>query len=199
MQKNPEFITYDGVDDDKMYSKKVLDKIIDGIEIDYTKHTTVCEFITQIFRERTINQIVQELIMKQNIVLRLFEKHLHGTKLKFPCSGSIFPINVVGEDGKNNITHDYTGSYHLNMTLPYNQGDLIYEQGKLRLYIQRVKNSKQGIMFTQTIYDEWVKALVADCNAECKFTFPFQLPKTPQLSFSADDEYLVNILFKKIL
>lgn len=196
LQKNPKFIT-DGVDDDKMYRQKVLDKILDGIETDSTLHIPVCEFVTQLFRERTIYQIVQELIMKQNIILRLFEKHLNGTKLKFPCSGSIFPLQV-NLNGKQHITHDYTGSYHLNMTLPYKRVDLLDEQKQLISYIQRVEKSKQDIVFTGESYDEWVKRQLANCNDACKYTFPVQLPhvQLPHTHLSADDEYLLLRLEK---
>lgn len=162
-------------DDLALYSNKELDLrevvtkvILPSIHDDATTTYGVSEFTTpfsySLYRNNKIYQVVFETVLKQMIIKRLLE-YQSGYKLEYPKIGTIFPIMVEGSTilNKRGITIDYSGSYHINLSLPYNESLLESEKLQYEKYRNKVEHivtpadtRNMGISFKnyeKTVYD----------------------------------------------
>lgn len=100
--------------------------IIKNITADTTLSINVPEFKNEYYKNLKIKDSVMEIKLQQNIVKRSI-KILTGSDVYYPKIGSIFPLFSKDDDG---FILDYTGSYHLNLSLPYDRLLLRKEEKK---------------------------------------------------------------------
>lgn len=94
-----------------------LRDVVESCGIDTNLNSDVIEYITSVPLNRNIDSYIEEIILKQKII-KILHEDLFRTKIVFPSRGSIFPVK---EHEKSDIYLDYTGSYHLNLSLPYSK------------------------------------------------------------------------------
>ena len=97
------------------YTKEQIIQILfESIHTDSTIQLKVPEFVTPdiYYANKPISIIVQEMVIKQKIILEM--NRLENTPTIYAPYGFIYPIESDGE-----YYIDYGGSYHLNMSLPY--------------------------------------------------------------------------------
>ena len=112
------------------------------LHIDGTNTSEVIEFVTNNYKNRTITNYILEIDILQKILL-IMMVDITGTPKIYPNYGAIFPLY------NNDKYHlDYTGSYHLNLSLPYSISLLTKEE---ELYNQ-YKN-KVNILVDQYIFE----------------------------------------------
>ena len=109
--------------DDSTSVTKIYENITKNLHIDGTNKRTVLEFVTEHYENLTIREITQQLQLKQSVVLKALEVRDNSSGYAYPVIGSVFPITTIPNGCI--YTHDYTGSYHFNMTLPYNKEEII--------------------------------------------------------------------------
>ena len=123
--------------------KKVVISMVQSIHEEGSLFMVVPEFVSPLWENRTIDQNVSELVLKQKIVLELIGL-TESQSLRYPSVGSIFPLNITTEtDSPAKYVVDYTGSYHLNLSLPYPR-DLIASENDH--YVENHQDRISGIM-----------------------------------------------------
>lgn len=102
---------------DFMGKNKFLEQdIFQKIQKDFAKYENweILEFTNQKWKNRTITESVNEIDLLQEITIQYLRLYT-GIKFKYPIYGSLFPLQQ--ETGKYIL--DYSGSYHINISLPY--------------------------------------------------------------------------------
>lgn len=93
---------------------ELLQKLLEETHEDGTNTFSADEFVTIHWKNQTIQRSVREITLFQWIILESI-RGKNGTPVHLSAFGSGFPL--VYESKKYII--DYTGSYHLNLSLPY--------------------------------------------------------------------------------
>ena len=152
------FSNIDDIDDSiqKLIKKYNSDFNLNGIDksidLDSTKYFLNFEFITpsenDFYKNKTINIYINEIIQKKNICIQyliFLENENHINILKYPKIGGY----ILHNSTNNNFYIDYTGSYHLNLSLPYNTNLLLQERNtylNYELKLLDIYNIKKQIL-----------------------------------------------------
>jgi hypothetical protein len=132
-----------------------LNKIDINVEIDYSSQSTVLEIKTEKFKNRTVQEIVDELKGTENTVMKIVRMNdcVKMMKAKYGDiqqadfgnyrNEIVFNINECKFDfnlRKTLIQDDYSGSFHTWITVPYNNKTSVNEfmenQTRLGTYLQ---------------------------------------------------------------
>ena len=116
-------IHIDSILSDTDFKSQILNIIKYKLHNDSTNSTPVIEFVTINWENKLITESIYEITLLQNLIITLLEE-VYKTNFKFVKFGSIFPIRL----SEDNYIIDYTGSYHLNLSLPYSKDKLILEE-----------------------------------------------------------------------
>ena len=116
------------------------------------------------YKNKLISEYCEELSLKQNIIVNCVsfirkgeEKDPNKAKdinKRYMTTGSIFPI--YDEDGR--VAFDYTGSYHLNLSLPYDKDMLSKEEDICNVELEKFKQSANrsiSILSTMTYTQQY--------------------------------------------
>ena len=190
-------ITGESIFDDIMiYTNKELDLrealnqiIIPSIHDDSTNTYGVSEFTTPsshaLFRNNKVYQVVAEIVLKQEIIKRILETQ-SSFRLEYPKIGTVFPIMVEdsGIIDQRGITIDYSGSYHLNLSLPYDEYLLERERLKYEKYRNKIEQLVKPVdtrimSITSEEYETKVKEIE---NNILKYIEDSGLPKDARLN-----------------
>lgn len=115
---------------------------------------TIVEFATIHWKNKTIASSILEIQLRHEILLRCIdlynqqEAYLYTAETilldpTFATVGCMFPIISDQPDDKL-YGLDYTGSYHINLSLPYEQKDLEQEYTQYKLQLDRIKTHFQN-------------------------------------------------------
>ena len=106
-----------------------------SLDYDSTNTREVNEFVTRRYQNRNIKQYIEEIYLAKTICKEVLET-LNDKKYYYPRIGSIYPIE---NDGL--FTQDYTGSYHLNLSLPYSSEKLENQKVKYESNKNKIINN----------------------------------------------------------
>ena len=145
--KNPDLLGKDivtnneelGIMNDKKYETYILSDITDdsyfdintGVDTDELQEDImVYELKTVHFRNKTIKQYINEIIKTKELVLTK-QSNINGY---YPEIGTAMPISLYDEvEEKRYYTLKYSGSYHLNLSLPYSKRLLRLEEDQFKM------------------------------------------------------------------
>lgn len=113
---------------------------------------TIVEFATIHWKSKTITSSIHEIQLRQDILLRCIELHNQeattgeAKDVAYATVGCMFPIQPSQQDTVGDTTRDgiygldYTGSYHINISLPYEKDTLMDEYGRYESQSRHVMN-----------------------------------------------------------
>ena len=119
---------------DFQLSKSIKDSIVVESTVMFDNFEFITPYENDFYKKKTINIYINEIIQKKNIYLKYLNAKKKPPILKYPKIGG----HILYNNKNNTIAVDYTGSYHLNLSLPYNevllnQEERLYNDLKLEL------------------------------------------------------------------
>ena len=100
----------------------ILNDLLGEFHVDSTTYTSVPEFVNTSWKNMIIKNSVLEIDLKQRILLLVLSM-IYSKDYMYPTIGSIFPVKTVDK-----FYVDYTGSYHINLSIPYSSSKLKEEE-----------------------------------------------------------------------
>ena len=159
-----------------------------------TVYFTMLEFTTPInfFMNKTITTYIDELNLKQKIILNavqiILDKDRTVSKLaKYTEYGSIFPIYNFPD-----VVMDYTGSYHLNLSLPYLKSDLDSEELRYNQKIQSIRSNFRSMVNKVKSYSGLNKYKYLSINSNISRFFNDMLKVAPHKSYAVIYDRIYN-------
>ena len=148
----------------------VVYTVFQSIACDSTLHLRVPEFITPdlYYAKKPLTLIAQEMILKQKILLEIYQ--LQGTPAVYAPHGFIYPLRP---DDDSECYVDYGGSYHLNMSLPYDHRILSQEEVAYQTHHDKVILTIENLFTNNCNWDK-LSPLVEYGSNQGKFIFKLQ-------------------------
>lgn len=148
-------IAYQGLLNDELPDRRLVDLFIDTLDADSINSGAVVEFKTRVWQNQNIADSVQQVSVEQYLVLVLANFAIEATSspIYYAKYGSIFPL-VNPRSDRHSL--DYTGSYHLNLSLPYDVETLRTEQDQYMEVTNWVKRDFQdAVEKLRDTHSEW--------------------------------------------
>jgi len=148
----------------KTNSSIIGNELFKSIEEDSSINISVPEFITPFsLITNKINLVCRDLILKEQIIEEL--QNLNNTHIVYPEFGYILPLDSddIGKDdlegqirqntGWPHLEMDYTGSYHFNLTLPYDDSLILKEESEYNKLCEEIDEYVDDILDTISFND----------------------------------------------
>lgn len=185
-------------DKTEAYTELLYDITSDeAFSLDFTSQKTVIEFKTIDPKRQKIKQYIYQLKLQQDLIKKGIEL-TNQIELEFPSIGSVFPIRCGSQ-----YCLDYTGSYHLNLSLPYSK-KLLEKQKKtyglkhnlimeyLDEYLNEMENLDTSLDLQQINQD--IKSYLSD---ELK-NKPTTIEELNNINKKLDEmDYLINYYYQQ--
>ncbi|VVU94537.1 hypothetical protein CPAV1605_262 [seawater metagenome] len=174
----------------------ILKQILKGIHLDGINIEEVNEFVTREWKNQKISTYVKEIKLYQDIYKLSYEA-MTGQKIRYPKIGALFPI-LCPKDSENKFYSDYTGSYHLNLSLPYNQDDLLLQEKEYMGYDNKVNKIVKDFIWQTTsrfnIYERFQYLSGRQALDDILQDLIIKIPELDKLNFEKQVEnYLLEI------
>ena len=171
---------------------EILINALEGIHSDGTNIEAVNEFVTLNWKNRTISEYVKEIKLIKDIWKLSFEIY-SGKKIKYPRIGSLFPILKKGK-----YYSDYTGSYHVNLSLPYELSNLQIQEQNYNKHSNKVNKMLQDTIWLNTSGLNELQTLEYYLDTEnIKQTLveiQNEIPTTKELNLNGEIDYYKEIV-----
>jgi hypothetical protein len=170
---------------------EILEILFKGIEFDGTNIEEVNEFITTLWQNRIIKDYVKEILLKEEI-WKLCYEDITKIKIKYPKLGALFPILKKNKNSTYNYYIDYTGSFHLNLSLPYDTHKMD-EERKAYDAVNNIVNhiihlflsTQTSTMLPEEKYNYYINPTIIDSILEF---LQIKIPKINILNFLIEKE-----------
>lgn len=130
---------------------EILKELCTALSIDSSNYTRLFEFKTSQYSNNTIASSVMKLDLQEKLFLRCLEI-MKDKDLYLPTIGTIFPLYYQDE-----YVIDYSGSIHLNLSLPYDSLELDDEEDDYYYDNYNQVHKYSSRKYDSLLYDKWNK------------------------------------------
>jgi hypothetical protein len=175
---------YLGSPDKGHTTQTLIDRFLSILDKDGINAGSVVEFKSRLWANQSITNAVEQVKLEQHLILSLVNltRETATRPVHYAKYGSIFPLTTAESE---KYWLDYTGSYHLNVSLPYPKDKLTTEQHQYSLVENRILHEfKTEFNLLQSTYPD-VSDLYRLLQKRCVFTM--LIGKIPEATSLMDE------------